>query len=74
QTIGMLAIFAVRSYNEDKVVLTGNVAEIPQARMLFDELGKMFAIDFILPENARYSTAIGAALSDGRMPQTEIVI
>jgi len=74
QTIGMLAIFAVRSYNEDKIVLTGNVAEIPQAKMLFDELASMFAIDFILPENARFSTAIGAALSHNRMPQTEIVL
>lgn len=62
QTIGMLAIFATRIYSVNDVVLTGNLTNVPQAKEIFDGLNKLFGVNFILPENAEYATAVGAAI------------
>ncbi|MBE6594602.1 MAG: pantothenate kinase [Ruminococcaceae bacterium] len=63
ETIGMLAVFAARSYRLDRVVLTGNLTTLAPIRRVFDILEKTFQIHFIIPENARYGTVIGAALT-----------
>lgn len=63
EVAGMLAVFAARNYNVKDIVLTGYLAEIPQCKEIFDGLGKMFGYNFIIPENAQFSTVIGAALS-----------
>ncbi len=64
ETIGMLAVFAARSYHLDKVVLTGNLTTLPPIRRVFDILEYTFGIHFIIPENAQYATVIGAALTE----------
>ena len=66
ESIGMLAIFAARARGIKNIVLTGNLAEVPQAEMTFGVLNQMFGMNFILPENKGYSTVIGTALSQFR--------
>ena len=63
QTIGMMAVFACRNDAVKNVVLTGTLTLVSEAKNVFDALHKMHGINFIIPENAIYATATGAALS-----------
>lgn len=63
ETVGMIAYFASKQYGIKDIVLTGNLTQISQAPQIFDVLNKMFDMNFIIPENAQFSTVIGAALS-----------
>ena len=72
QTIGMLAVFASRGNGDKEVVLTGNLADVPECGPIFEALSNMFEVKFHLPEQAQFATAIGAALSYGKQPATQI--
>ncbi len=63
ETAAMLGIFAARSKDLRDIVLTGNLTSIPQAKPIFEDLQKIFDINFIIPEHAQFATAIGAALT-----------
>ena len=63
ESVGMLAIFGARSRNLKDIVLTGNLAVVPQAIDGYRKLNEMFNMNFLLPENREYCTAIGTALS-----------
>lgn len=63
ETVGMIAYFASKQYGIKDIVLTGNLTQISQAPEIFDVLNKMFDMNFIIPQNAQFSTVIGAALS-----------
>jgi type II pantothenate kinase len=63
QTIGMMAVFACRNDRVKDVILTGTLTMVPSAKKTFDMLHKMHGINFIIPKNAIYATATGAALS-----------
>jgi type II pantothenate kinase len=63
QTIGMMAVFATRNDTIKDVVLTGTLSTLPQVKKIFTGLGILSDLSFIIPENAVYATAIGAALS-----------
>lgn len=63
ETIGMMAVFAARGENVKNIVLTGRLAEEAAAKSIFENLSNMFSLNFIIPENARYGTVIGAALT-----------
>ena len=63
QTVGMMAVFACRNEQMKDVVLTGTLAQVPAAKPVFDMLHAMHKINFIIPKNAIYATATGAALS-----------
>jgi len=63
QAIGMTAVFAVRGSGLKDVVLIGKVSVIPQCKDVFDVLRQLFPVNFIIPENAEYATAVGAALA-----------
>ena len=62
ETIGMMAIFAARSYHLDQIVLTGNLTALAPIREVFHKMEQSFGIKFMIPENAQYGTVIGAAL------------
>ncbi len=62
ESVGMLAVFAARSKNTKDVVLTGNLATLPQAHDVAKTLSTMFELNFVIPENAEFATAMGAAL------------
>ena len=64
ETIGMMAIFAARNYKIKDIILTGNLTAIKPITETFVNLGKIFDVNFIIPENARYGTVIGAALAN----------
>ena len=62
ETIGMQAVFAARGYGIRDIVLTGNMAILPQANKIFGNLNQLFDVNFIIPERAQFATVIGAAL------------
>lgn len=62
ETIGMMAIFAARKYGIKDIVLTGNLAVLDPFRVIFEGMNASLGVNFIIPQNARYSTVIGAAL------------
>jgi len=63
ETIGMMSIFAARNYQIRDIVLTGNLSGVEQAPTIFETLNRMFDMNFIIPENSRFGTVIGAALA-----------
>lgn len=63
ETVGMISYFAAKQYGLKDIVLTGNLTQISQAKEIFGGLNEMFDMRFVIPENAQYSTVIGAALS-----------
>jgi len=62
QTIGVMAVMVSRDRNPLQVVLTGNLTIVPQARPIFEGLEELYATRFLIPDDAEYATAIGAAL------------
>jgi len=65
QVIGMLSVFAAKSRNIDRIVVTGNGSGNVIGRDVLKEITAIHQIQFEYPENAEYTTAIGAALSCG---------
>ena len=62
QTAGMMAVFAARGDSIKNIVMTGMLTTFPQAREVFAPIEAMFGITFIIPPNAVFATAIGAAM------------
>ncbi len=62
ETVAMLAVFAARGADVQNIVLTGNLSVLHPIRQVFLGLGEKFGKTFILPENGRFGTVIGAAL------------
>lgn len=66
QTIGMLAIFALRQEPIKNIVLTGALTELPQASEIFKMMSELYHVSFMIPPHAPYATAIGAvSLAEG---------
>ncbi len=63
QTVGMLSVFAARETGDDKIILTGYLSRLPQARELFDAIERLSTVKFIIPEYSEFATAIGAAIT-----------
>lgn len=59
----MLAVFSTREKGITNIVLTGNLTRVPTARKVFADFEKLYSIKFVIPENADFATAIGAAIS-----------
>ncbi len=64
ETIGMLSVFAARSYKLKNVVLTGNLTSLTAIAHVFENMQRNFGVSFIIPERAQFATVIGAALFD----------
>ena len=64
ETIAMMAIFAARGKDIQDIVLIGNLAGLPQAEKIFEDLSLMFSLRFRIPRNATFGTVIGAALGN----------
>ncbi|MCL2758621.1 MAG: pantothenate kinase [Treponema sp.] len=68
QVIGVLSVFAAKAKNSGtnevcRVIVTGNGSKNPIGQKVFSVISAMYGIEFIYPENAEYTTAIGAGLS-----------
>lgn len=62
QTIATSAVFAGRAENLSKVVLTGKLTRIKPIVDIIFEVGKLYERHIILPPQAEYVSAIGAAV------------
>ncbi len=63
QTAGVMASFLCKNDTIDTVVAVGALTELPQAREIFKAFKKLMGINFLIPSEAIYATAIGAALT-----------
>ena len=66
ETIGMVSVFAAHEAGTNDIVLTGNLTRFPHCEAKFRELNGLkenYGVNFIIPDNARFSTVIGTALS-----------
>lgn len=61
QTAGVMAAFTAKARGFKKVIVTGSVTAIPQAREIMQGVGDLHGIPFEVPENATFATALGAA-------------
>ena len=66
QVIGMLSVFAARSRNIDRVIVTGSGSRNHLGQKILADITRMHSITFEYPEDAEYTTAIGASLCGGR--------
>jgi type II pantothenate kinase len=58
----MMAVFALRNETIKDVVITGSLAEFPQAKTVLQQFNAIKGLNFIIPENAVFATAIGATV------------
>jgi type II pantothenate kinase len=63
QVIGMLSVFAARAKNINRVIVTGNGSKNKIGQKVLVDITSMYGIEFIYPEHAEYTTAVGAGLS-----------
>ncbi len=61
ESVGVMATLACRE--ERRVVATGGLTALPQARVVFEGLCELTGVTFLIPDNAAYATAFGAVLS-----------
>jgi len=63
QVIGVLSVFAARAKNSKQVIVTGRGSNNIIGQKVISEISRMYGIEFVYPEFAEYTTAIGAGLS-----------
>ena len=63
QVIGVLSVFAARAKNISCVIVTGNGSNNKIGQKVLADISSMYGIDFMYPEHAEYTTAVGAGLS-----------
>ena len=61
QTAGMLAVFIARNVTIRDIVLTGTLTTLPQAELVMSQFMDQYDLRFIIPPNAVFATALGAA-------------
>ena len=62
QAIGTMTVLASHCCNSRTVILTGSMTTLTQAKPNFENFEKLYGIHYIIPDNATFATAIGAAL------------
>jgi len=70
QVIGILSVFAARARNTKKVIVTGNGSGNHIGQKILSSITDMYGIEFIYPENAEYTTAVGAGLYKENLQDT----
>lgn len=61
QSLGVMAAFAAKGLLTRKIVMVGTIAQYPGAAAILETVAKLHRVKFIIPENAGFITAIGAA-------------
>jgi len=67
QTIALLGISAARAEKLENIVLTGKLSILPLIMQVMEGVGRLYGRNFIVPKNAEFATAIGAAIRTDRM-------
>ena len=62
QAIGTMTVLATKTCPAKEVILTGSVTTLDQTRPNFETFERFYGIHYIIPENATFATAYGAAL------------
>lgn len=62
QTILTLAVFACDGSKTGRAVLTGALVALPQLNPIIKSFNALYPTEFIVPDNAAFATAVGAAL------------
>lgn len=63
QVIGVMSVFAARARNTTRIIVTGNGSGNIIGRKILTEISSLYGVEFIYPEYAEYTTAVGAGLS-----------
>ncbi len=63
QSIGTSAVLAAKLKNTRNIVFVGSVIDIEQGKETLAQFADMYQMNIVLPKNAKYATAIGAALT-----------
>ena len=63
QTIGSATILSSLNSGINDYVMIGNLSLLPQCKILFPILEKIYGVHFHIPPHSEFSTAIGAALN-----------
>ena len=61
QTAGVMAAFTAKARGFKKIIVTGSLTAIPFGKEVFEGVAALHGIPFIIPENATFATALGAA-------------
>ena len=62
QAIGTMTVLATKTCPAKEVILTGSITTLDQTRPNFETFERFYGIRYIIPENATFATAYGAAL------------
>ena len=62
QAIGTMSVLACKTCRTNTVVLTGALTMLPPARETFVLFTRLYGVEFLIPQNATFATALGAAL------------
>jgi len=62
QTIGVMSIAAARACNIQDIILIGKLSGIAPLKTILERVAELYRTKFIIPENAGFATAIGAAI------------
>ena len=62
QAIGTMTVLACQACSTNTVILTGSMTTLDQAQPNFETFERLYGIHYIIPPNATFATAIGAAL------------
>jgi len=67
EIVGMLAVFALKNDEIRDVILTGTLATFPQVKTVFSGFKALTGLNFIVPTEAVFATALGAASAAAEM-------
>lgn len=62
QTIITMAAFACRGLNVHRIILTGALTKMKKLPEIIEICKSLYPLEFIIPDNAVFATAVGAAL------------
>jgi type II pantothenate kinase len=62
QSVGTAAILTARLMNQESIVFTGNLTRLPKGREVLQLFGQLYQKEIIIPQEAEFATAVGAAL------------
>lgn len=62
QSVGTDAVLAARLEKVSKIVFTGNLLHVEKGRDVLAGFSQLYSVDILIPEQAEYATALGAAL------------
>lgn len=65
QTIGLLTSFAANRFGVSRVCLIGKLARFGSLKTVFESIGEVYGVEFLIPENADLGTCFGGLVKKG---------